>query len=483
MQKSKQGLFVVIAALFIQLTLGIAYLWSLFQTGVTHILFGGPNYQPQAALTFSIMLAFLTIGSVFGGILARKLNSTRIVVFLGGVILSLGFLLASFVTASAPWLLWLTYGFMGGVGMGFTYSTTIACAQKWYPHKKGLISGIIVSALGFGGVVFTPVIMVLLSSFSDPYFYNYYPYLIMGGEAWTFRILSIVFIAICTLGSLFLKHPPAIAMQNAQGTMQNESENNLLDSDEHQTEATFNETAHEDGTLAVENDTQIIAPPIAQPAAVKKDYSAKEMLKDPKFYLILFTFMLAVIGGQMIIAFMRPIEILTGFEEAMMIGGLALSIGVMIISACNSGGRLLWGFICDKLGRINTILILLGASGALFLLTGLAIGTWAIFVVAALIGLCYGGILSTFPTLTADAFGAKNLATNYGFVLLGFGIGAIASSQIAGAFANRAVQYENANYMYPAFIIGAACAAVGIGLMIVLKLMVKKQAKAVPQDQ
>ncbi|MCL2555835.1 MAG: MFS transporter [Firmicutes bacterium] len=466
--QSKQGLMVVIAALFIQLTLGIAYLWSLFQTGVTHLLFGGPNYQGQAALTFSIMLAFLTIGSVFGGILARKLDSTRIVVFIGGVILSLGFLLASFVTASAPWLLWLTYGFMGGVGMGFTYSTTIACAQKWYPHKKGLISGIIVSALGFGGVVFTPVIMVLLGHFGEPN-PNVYDQ-IMGGEAWTFRILSIVFITICTLGSLFLKHPPTDIIHNAQCTAQVE-------------EAVIeNVECQQEEIVLIESsitDDEITLNPITayQSSTVKKDFTAIEMLKNPKFYLIMFTFMLAVIGGQMIIAFMRPIEVLTGLDNALMVGGLALSIGVMAISACNSGGRLLWGFVCDKIGRINTILILLAASGILFLLTGLAIGSWVIFVVAALIGLCYGGILSTFPTLTADAFGTKNLATNYGFVLLGFGIGAIASSQIAGVFANRAVDYQNANYMYPAFIIGAACAAAGVGLMIVLKVLIKKQSK------
>jgi len=460
--KNKQGIMVVIAAMSIQFTLGIAYLWTLFQTGVTHELFGGDDYNHLAALTFSILLFLLTIGSVFGGKLAIKLSSTRIVVFVGGIILSLGFLLSSFVTSNAPWLLWITYGLMGGMGMGFTYSTTIACAQKWYPHKKGLISGIIVSALGFGGVVFMPIIMLILGAFGEPNM-AVYGNPIMGGEQTTFWILSIVFFVICSIGSLFLKHPPKIeeSMSDQTTIETNDAAAPPLN------EAVLADKASEIAIASKPSDNSYCQTPA--------DYSATQMLKSIKFYLIMFTFLMAVIGGQMMIAFIRPIEILTEFDNTMMIGGLALSIGVLVLSACNSGGRLLWGIICDKIGRINTIIILLTASGALFLLVGLAMGTWVIFVMAALIGLMYGGILSVFPTLTAETFGSKNMATNYGFVLLGFGIGAIASSQIGGIFANRARYYGNANYMFYAFIIGAACAAVGIGLMVILKFIAKKK--------
>ena len=124
----RQGVYCVLAAIAIQLTLGIAYIWSVFQTGIANSIFGGDN--AAAGLTFSLLLATLTIGSVLGGKLAAKYN-TRRVVFIGGLIISAGFFLASFVTADFSWLLWLTYGVMGGVGMGFTYSTTIAIAQKW----------------------------------------------------------------------------------------------------------------------------------------------------------------------------------------------------------------------------------------------------------------------------------------------------------------------------------------------------------------
>jgi len=89
-----QGLYPVLAAIAIQLMLGVAYLWSLFQTGIAGRLFAGDN--AAAGLTFSILLAMLALGSALGGKLA-VVYSPRIVVFAGGVILSAGFFLASFV--------------------------------------------------------------------------------------------------------------------------------------------------------------------------------------------------------------------------------------------------------------------------------------------------------------------------------------------------------------------------------------------------
>lgn len=185
----------IAASIAIQLCPGIAYLWSLFQTGIANSIFNGDN--AAASLTFSLLLSTLSIGSVIGGQLAGK-YTTRLIVIIGGVILSAGFLLASTVTSQTAWKLWAGYGVLGGIGMGFTYSTTIACSQKWFPHKKGLVTGLIVSALGFGGLVFTPVIELLIKRFGGP----------QVGEPKTFLVLSGIFLVVCTAGGLFLKNPP-----------------------------------------------------------------------------------------------------------------------------------------------------------------------------------------------------------------------------------------------------------------------------------
>ena len=175
----REGVFSVIAAIAILHTLGIVYVWSVFQTGVADTIFGGNN--AAAGLTFSLLFANISVGSIVGGKLISR-YSTRFVIFIGGVILSSGFFLASFVTANISWLLWITYGCMGGIGMGFVYSTSLACAQKWYSHKKGFITGIILFAHGLGGVVFAPIVENLILSFGGT----------GVGESGTFMILSFI---------------------------------------------------------------------------------------------------------------------------------------------------------------------------------------------------------------------------------------------------------------------------------------------------
>jgi OFA family oxalate/formate antiporter-like MFS transporter len=404
--KSAQRIGTIAASIAIQLCLGIAYIWSVFQTGIANSIFNGDN--AAASLTFSLLLSALTIGSVIGGKFAAK-YSTRLIVIIGGVVLSAGFLLASFVTADAPWLLWLGYGVIGGLGMGLTYSTTIACSQSWFPEKKGFVTGLIVSALGFGGVVFTPIIERLIDTFGGP----------QVGEPNTFMVLSGIFLVVCTVGGLFLKNPPQSALQSASAA------------------------SSADGSL-----------------------TPSQVLRDKRFYIVISSLLLACMGGLMMIGFAKPIAVAKGLEST-------ATIGVLIISMCNSMGRLFWGMISDKLGRKRTILFLLIGSGALSLLVNSVNGLF-IYVIIGLIGFFYGGFLSTFPALTADLFGPKHMATNYGMVLLGFGVGAVTSSYIAGYYKNVAAQ--DISLMFPAFVIAAACAGVSILLMLFLKTSPRKKA-------
>jgi len=165
------------------------------------------------------------------------------------------------------------------------------------------------------------------------------------------------------------------------------------------------------------------------------------------------------------IGFAKPIAIAKGLTQT-------ATIGVIAVSITNSLGRFFWGMISDKLGRINTVIVLLTGTAILSLFVNLVTGYW-VFVLIAFIGFFYGGIIGTYPSLTADLFGAKHMAANYGFVLLGFGAGAIISSQIAGYYKNIAA--NDINLMFPAFLIASCCAAVGIALVFTLKKMTKRE--------
>ena len=414
--QAKQGLFAVLGAIAIQLTLGIAYIWSVFQTGIAESIFNGDN--AAAGLVFSLLLAFLAIGSLIGGRLVVR-YTTRRVIFIGGILLGVGTFAASLVQPQFGWLLWLSYGVIGGLGMGFCYATTIACAQKWYPHKRGMITGVIVAALGMGGVIFTPLIEMMIINFGG-----------FGvGEFNTFRVLSVVFLVVCCTGSIFMHTPP-------EGYMADK--------------------------VAANSKT-----------AAARNYTSKEMLRTPQCYILILAFVLSVVGGLMIIGFARPIAVAHGMEAT-------ATIGVLAIALLNSMGRLFWGAVSDRIGRFATLTILLIGTACLALLLGVVQG-YIIYVVIALIGFCFGGILSNYGAITSDLFGAKYMAANYGIVLLGFGGGAIVATQVGGHFANIADLY-GISAMTPAFIIAATCAGVGVVLMFILKGLAKKAAAQVTAE-
>lgn len=395
----------VISCVVIQLCLGTSYIWSVFQTGIAAKLFGGDN--AAAALTFSLMLGMLTFGSTFGGRLQLRIGPAG-VIRAGGAVLGAGFLLASFATIDAPWILWLGYGVVGGFGMGMIYSTSIATAQKWFPDKRGFITGLIVSSLGFGGVVFTPVARAFIASV---------------GELSTFAWLAVIFVAICMAGSLFVKSPP-------------------------------------DGYKPAGWE-----PPASAQAARGPDFSPRAMAATPQFYLITASLMLACMAGLMAIGFAAPIAVAKGLSAS------TAAAGVMIVSIFNSFGRLFWGGLSDRIGRKNTLLILLALTAGLILLV-IPAGGYAFLVLMAVVGFSYGGFLGVFPSLTADYFGVKNMGMNYGIVMVGFGAGAIVSSYVAGFFKNAAALAGGGTdlaRMQPAFVFASLAAAAGLALVALLK--------------
>jgi MFS transporter, OFA family, oxalate/formate antiporter len=364
-QKSLNRLIPVLAGIAIQLCLGTVYIWGVFQPAVVKLFSWD---QKTTSLTFSIVLGVFVLGSTIGGMIQDKL-SPRPVIIGGGLLLGLGVFLASFTTADKPWWLYCTYGLIGGFGMGTTYTTIIACCQKWFPDRRGLITGLIVSALGFGGFIFTPVAKYLIGTY---------------GVLTTFAWFSVIFVVVCLVGSVFLKNPP-VGFKPKGWT-----------------------------------------PPVAaKKSAIVQDFSSKEMIKTPQFYMITFTLMLACAAGLMVIPFAKVLGLQGQLSEN------AATSGVMIIALFNSFGRLFWGAMSDKLGRRNTILGLLLIAGVTMLFLAAA-QSYLILGLIAIIAFMYGGYLGVFPALTADYFGIKNMGMNYGMVLLGFGVAAVASPFIAG---------------------------------------------------
>src|ERR687889_2747627 len=156
--------WIVIAAVLVQLALGAVYAWSVFNKPLQD-QFGWS--KGEAVLPFEVVIGTIFIGSLIGGRIQDR-RGPRPVALGGAVLYALGIMLASLVSSGDQlWLLVLTYGVMGGIGLGAAYITPIAMLVKWFPDKRGLITGIAVGGFGFGAVITGPVADRLLDATAD----------------------------------------------------------------------------------------------------------------------------------------------------------------------------------------------------------------------------------------------------------------------------------------------------------------------------
>ena len=153
--------FVVAGALIIQLCLGSIYAYGAFAKPLKADL-GSSDLTNQ--LPFAFGLFFFAIVMVFAGRWQDKVGPKQ-VAFTGGVVLGFGLILSSF--ASSIEMLYITYGAIGGAGIGLAYVCPIAALVKWFPDKKGLISGVAVAGFGAGALIFAYVATSVMTADLD----------------------------------------------------------------------------------------------------------------------------------------------------------------------------------------------------------------------------------------------------------------------------------------------------------------------------
>ncbi|MDR3332624.1 MAG: MFS transporter, partial [Synergistaceae bacterium] len=191
--RPRQYIPVAAACLAIQFCAGVLYMWSVF-AGPIHGEYGWD--QAAVSFTASLMLLVFVGGMALGGGIADRIGP-RLVSCAGTILFCLGWFLSSLLgSESIPWMIYLSYSGMSGIGAGFVYSCALSCMQRWLPNRKGLASGLSLSAFGFSVVFFTPVAELLLSRF---------------GVAATFRIFALIFFIVMMPASLFIKYPAEVS--------------------------------------------------------------------------------------------------------------------------------------------------------------------------------------------------------------------------------------------------------------------------------
>lgn len=197
----KNRYLVLAFGMLMQFCAGIIYMWSVFKDPVAIHL----SWDTVAATyTSSIMLAMFVAGIIIGGRAQDKFGPAP-VALLGSILLGLGMILSGFVPQAAPWLIYIFYGVISGLGVGCVYTTTVSVVQKWFPDKRGFATGMMVCAFGFSLVLFAPVAKALLAGWGVPA---------------TFLFFGILFLVLCSVFSLFLSNPQTSAQGSAAKTEQ-----------------------------------------------------------------------------------------------------------------------------------------------------------------------------------------------------------------------------------------------------------------------
>ena len=359
--------FLVAAALLLQFSIGAVYAWSVFSRALQDEE-AAPDWglsKVEASLPFTVTIAMIFIGTYIGGRIQDK-KGPRVVALTGGVIYAVGILLASFAkSADQLWLLIASYGVISGFGLGVAYIVPIAMLQKWFPDKKGLITGLAVGGFGFGAVLTAPVAEWLIGQEpTDP--------------TQSFLWLGIAYLVMSLIGASFFKNPPAGYVVPGYETTGNKGE------------------------------------------AKAKEYEQGEALRTPQWYLLTAILTLNVsVGIALISVAASSAEGIAGYSAA----GAATVVGVLAIF--NGGGRIVWAAASDYIGRMPAFAAMLGLQGICLLIMPHASNAALWFILAAIIYLCYGGGFGTMPATAGDFFGVKNAGAIYGLMLLGWSIGGV----------------------------------------------------------
>jgi OFA family oxalate/formate antiporter-like MFS transporter len=356
---------VVLGAVIIQINLGAVYAWSLFNQPLMD-KFGWS--REDVVVTFSITIAVFALTTIFAGRLQDRIGP-RWVATIGGLLLGLGLILSSQATSLMQ--LYVFYGGIGGIGIGMTYVCPLSACVKWFPDKRGFISGVAVAGFGLGGLIYKPIIGAFIEN---------------AGVSSAFLYLGIIYLVLVVAGAQLLKNPPAA--DSAQ--------------DEDADRAAFNENVH---------------------------FSPGQMLRTPQFYTLWLIFLFGSISGLMVISFAVDIGVeLAGltFEQA--------ANAVMVIALFNAGGRVLLGKLSDRFGRKNTLITIYALTAVIMFYMSTGMINYPLFLLSvSLIGFCFGGFLALFPSITADYYGTKNIGSNYGFMYQAYGLSAFAGPFIVKA--------------------------------------------------
>lgn len=393
---------ILIASTLINICVGSIYAFSIFALPLSKLFNAS---MPEIMMAFTINAAISPIPMILGGKLVDK-GGAKIAIFLGGAMFGLGFISSGLTTE--PWMLYITYGVIAGIGQGIVYSSTIGNTVKLFPDKRGLAAGIVTAGYGGGTIVIAPLANALITN---------------SGVQTAMMMLGAAFLVII-LGAGTLVKPCPVGFTPQGWT-----------------------------------------PPTAGAKKGGVNLPWHQMIKKPLFYVIACLFLIGALSGMMVTANASVIG-----QKMFGLSAASAALFVSLYSLSNCLGRVFWGAVSDRIGRLKCLMMIYIVIAAMMLTIALSTSVAGFAVAIVGIGLCFGGTMGIFPSIVGEKFGMKYYGVNYGVTFIGYSGAAFFGPRIANS-----VAAANNGQFTNAFYIALVIALVGFALTFLFKAMEKGQ--------
>ena len=349
----------VLLCTLLQICFGTVYAWSFFQTILVQQY--GWSFT-DTAIAFSIVIFSLGLSAAWAGMLLPRTGPRRLAMA-GSVMFSAGYFIGGLALYLDNLVLfYLGYGVIGGAGIGLGYVTPVATTAKWFPDRKGLAIGVVVMGFGIGAFLLSKVLAPVLMHYAS------------GGDlSLLFIWLGIIFACILIPSSFLLSDPPPdLGASPGSGAPQEAD-------------------------------------------------SIGRCLLSFRFIVLWLVFFFNISAGISVISFQSSLlQDVWGLADPSIEPATLVEYGATLIavsSLCNGAGRLFWGLLSDRIGRIRVFRILLASQMVVFGILMTERNPWVFSVLVCYILLCFGGGFATMPSFILDVFGAKRMSAIYGTVL------------------------------------------------------------------
>lgn len=392
---------IAIMCTMLSLCLGAVYAWSYFQPLLVEE-FRWSNTQTQWA--FSLNIFFLGLSCACCGITPHKIRPKMLALagaslFLGGYAVA-----AAALGLKSLMLFYLGYGAVAGIGTGLAYVTPISTVAKWFPDKKGLVTGMVSMGFGLGAFVVTMILAPFLMR------------VLHANLPWVFAALGAILGSVAIGSAVMVKNPPAGYMPR--------------------------------GFIPQETGQGRVGDPYAK-AMEAIDLPLTAYILAGQFGFLWVMFFLNITAGISIISLQSPLyQDIWKLEHPALERSVLAGYGAALIavsSLCNGFGRIFWGAVSERLGRVNAFRFLLASQMVVFGVLMTEHNPWVFAILICYVVSCFGGGYAVMPALIIDVYGQKWMSRVFGVILTAWAtagiLGPLMVASLKDNYPDRAIVY------------------------------------------